>query len=98
MFQLSRAAHKEKIMIAGKEYLVFYFSYRYFPEKIKVTGKASTENFRIATSFAGRHEIQCVDRTIYSCQYFDNVLVVLSPEMNHFDRLTGRSPATVPLQ
>jgi hypothetical protein len=24
--------------------------------------------------------------------------VVLSPEMNHFDRLTGRSPATVPLQ
>jgi hypothetical protein len=98
MFQLSRAAHKEKIKIDEKEYLVFYFSYKHFDPKIKVTGRASTENFKLDTRFMGSNQIQCMRRAIYSSQYFDNVLVVLSPEMNHFDRLTGFSPATAPLK
>jgi hypothetical protein len=97
MFQLSRAAHKEKVKIDGKEYLVFYFHYHHFDFRIKVLGRASIEPFILDSRFKESIQLQCMHRAIYSCQYFDNVLVVLSPEMSHFDRLTGFSPATVPL-
>ena len=94
MFELKKAEHNEAVMLGGKTFTVFYFAGRQFPNKIKVVGKATTENFLADHRWIDSDKIQCMNRAIYSCSYFENILVVVSPEMLHFDRATGFSPAT----